>query len=129
MAHGNFVIDKGYTAAAAITKYRAVKFSAAEVVTPATAITDRPAGWAQFGVTAGEITRGKGSSVRVQGITEAEAAGAIGIGVQCQLEADGRVSAIVGASGKRLVGVCTGHPSVNAGDRIAMRIDHGLGVA
>jgi hypothetical protein len=33
-ATGNFVLDKGYRAAGAITKFRAVKFSANETVTP-----------------------------------------------------------------------------------------------
>jgi hypothetical protein len=122
MAYGNFDLDKGYNAAAAITKFRAVKFSAAETVTPVTAIADRPIGWAQFTVTTADLARGKGASVRVDGITEAEAAGAIAVGVQCQLETDGRVSAAVGASGKRLVGMCVGHAAVNAGDRIAMEL-------
>lgn len=122
MAYGNFVLDKGYAAAAALTKFRAVKFSASETVTPVTAITDRIVGFAQFSVSAAEILKGKGSLVRVDGITEAEAAGAITLGAQVQLENDGRVSALVGASGKRIVGVCVGHPATNAGDRIALRM-------
>lgn len=129
MAWGNFILDKGYDAAAAITKFRGVKFSADQTVTPVTAITDNPIGWAQFGVTAAEILRGKGASVRTNGITEAEATGAIAIGVMCQLEADGRVSALVGASGKRIVGQCVGAPSANAGDRIAMLLEHGSALA
>jgi hypothetical protein len=131
MAHGNFVLDKGYRVAAGqvISKYRAVKFSAAEIVTPCTAITDRPAGWAQFGVTAAELLKGKGASVRVLGVTEAEAAGAIAVGAEVQLESDGRVSSVVGASGKRLVGTCVGHAAGAAGDRISLRINHNLGVA
>jgi hypothetical protein len=36
-ATGNFLLDKGYDAAAALTIYRAVKFSAEETVTPVTA--------------------------------------------------------------------------------------------
>lgn len=129
MATGNYILDKGYNAAAAITKFYAVKYSAAETVTPVTANTDRIAGFAQFGVTAPEIAKGKGASVRVEGITEAVATGAIAIGVQVQLEADGRVSAAVGASGKRIVGVCVGHPATNANDRITLRIDNNGGVA
>jgi len=123
MAHGNFVLDKGYNAAAAITKYRAVKYSAAETVTPVTGIADVVAGWAQFAVSAAEILKGKGCSTRVMGVTEAEAAGAIAIGARCQLEADGRVSAVVAASGKRIVGTCVGHAAGAAGERIAMRLD------
>lgn len=126
MATGNVILDKGYRVAAGqtLTKFRAVKFSAAETVTPITAITDRPAGWAQFGVTAAELLKGKGASVRVApgSRTEAEAAGAIAVGAQCQLESDGRVSALVGASGKRVVGRCVGHPATNAGDRITLEL-------
>lgn len=129
MATGNFILDKGYKVAAAITKFRAVKFSAAETVTPVTAIADRIAGFAQYSVSAPEITKGKGASVRVEGITEAEAVGAIAVGAQVTLETDGRVSNLVAASGKRIVGTCVGHPATNAGDRITLRIEHGLGLA
>ena len=41
MATGNYILDKGYNAAAAITKFRAVKYSAAETVTPVTGIADK----------------------------------------------------------------------------------------
>jgi hypothetical protein len=129
MAWGNFLLDIGHDAAAAVGKFKVVKYSAAETVTPVTAITDIMAGVAQFDVTAGDITRGKGSSDRVMGVSEVVATGAIAVGVYCQLEADGRVSAMVGASGKRIVGVCVGSPSTNANDRIAMLICHGLGLA
>lgn len=124
MAYGNFILDKGYrlAAAATVTKFRAVKFSAAETVTPVTAITDRPIGFVQFSVTAAELLKGKGCTVRLAGITEAEATGAIAVGTQVQLESDGRVSALVGASGKRILGRCVGHASTNAGDRIALQI-------
>lgn len=124
MAAGNFILDKGYRlqAATIVARFRAVKFSAAEEVTVVTAITDRPAGFVQFGITAAELLRGKGATVRMAGFTEAEAAGAIAVGAVCQLEADGRVSALVGASGKRIVGRCVGHAATNAGDRITMQI-------
>jgi len=129
MAYGNFVLDKGYRAAAAITKFRAVKFSAAETVTPVTANTDQIAGFAQFTVATAEIARGKGCLTRTMGITEAEATGAIAVGNQVQMESDGRVSAAVGASGKRIVGRCVGHASTNAGDRIALHLTLNGGVA
>jgi hypothetical protein len=129
MAYGNFLLDKGYRAAAAMTKFYAVKFSAAETVTPVTANTDLIAGFVQFGVTSNEITRGKGASVRTDGISEAVATGAITVGQQVQLESDGRVSALVGSSGKRIVGRCVGHASTNAGDRIALRVTINGGVA
>jgi len=130
MATGNFVLDKGYDVAAAVTKFRFVKYSAAEQVTPVTAITDNPAGVAQFGVSSSELSgRNKGTDVRLMGISEVEASGAIAVGAMCQLENDGRVSALVAASGKRIVGQCVGHPSTNAGDRISMFIIKGGALA
>lgn len=121
MAYGNFVLDKGYNAAAAITKFRAVKFSAAETVTPVTAITDSIAGFAQFSVSASEITRGKGVTCRQAGITEAEAASAIAVGAICSINTSGQVK--TAATGERVVGRCVGHAATNAGDRIALEID------
>lgn len=122
-ATGNFILDKGYRAAAALTKFRAVKFSAAETVTPVTAIGDMIAGFAQFSVTSGEITKGKGASVRLQGITEAEASAAIAVGALCELVSDGRVRTATASSGARVVGRCVGAPSTNAGDRISLEVD------
>jgi hypothetical protein len=125
MATGNFILDKGYRVAAGqtATKFRACKFSAAETVTPVTGIADRIAGFHQYSVSAAELLKGKGASVRRQGITEAEAAGAIAVGAQVTLEADGRVSNAVVASGKRIVGTCVGHPAAAAGDRISLEVD------
>ena len=120
MATGNFVLTKGYRAGAAITKFRAVKFSAAETVSPVSAITDRIAGIAQFSVTAPEILLGKGATVAVEGQTEAEASGAIALGAAVSIAADGRVK--TAATGERIVGHCAGHPSTNAGDRITLNL-------
>lgn len=132
MATGNFLLDKGYNLAAGqtATKFRALKYSGtAEEVTPITAITDDIAGIAQNGVTAAELLQGKGVSVRLLGISEAEASVAIAVGARVTLEADGRVSNLVGASGKRIIGRCVGHAAGVAGDRISLLIVHGLGVA
>jgi len=123
MATGNFVLTKGYKAAAAITKFRAVKFSAAETVTPVTAIGDMIAGFAQFSVTAPEIAKGKGATVAQMGITEAEASAAIPIGSLCELIADGRVRVATASSAARIVGRCVGHPALAAGDRISLEIE------
>ena len=122
MASGNFVLDKGYRVAAGqtLTKFRAVKFSAAETVTPVTAITDRIAGFAQFSVSAAELLKGKGATVRVDGQTEAEASGAIALGASVSIAADGRVK--TAATGERIVGHCAGHPATNAGDRITLHL-------
>lgn len=129
MAWGNFILDSGFDGNGAITKFRVVKLTAAEQVGSATAITDVAIGVSQFGLTAAEILRGKGVSVRLMGVTEVEASAAIAVGQQCTLETTGRVSPLVGASGKRIVGICVGHPSTNAGDRIAMLFLPGLGLA
>lgn len=117
--YGNFVLDKGYDAAAAISIYRAVKFSAEETVTPVTAITDQPAGIAQFAVTAPEIAKGKGASVREMGISEMEASAAVAVGALVTIAADGRGK--TGAAGERIVGVCV-KGVANAGERMAVRL-------
>jgi len=120
MATGNFVLDKGYRAAGALTKFRAVKFSAAETVTPCTAITDQIAGIVQFGVTAGELAKGKGALVRTMGQSEMEAAAAITVGAAVCINASGQ--ATVATTGARVVGTCVGHPAATAGDRITVRL-------
>jgi hypothetical protein len=129
MAWGQYVLDKGYNPAAAVTKFRAVKFSANHTVTPVTGITDVIAGWVQYGVATAEVAKGKDVSVRMLGVTEAEASGAIAVGNYCQLENDGRVKVLTGSSGALIVGKCVGVPSTNAGDRIAMLIIHTNAVA
>lgn len=129
MAWGNFVLDKGYDTATALTKFRFCKGSAAETVTACTAITDVPVGVPQFTVSAAEILKGKGASVRLLGVSEVEAAGVIAVWDMVQLESDGRVSAVVGSSGKRIVGRCVGAAAGGAGDRVAVLLIHGLGLA
>ena len=121
MAHGNFVLDKGYRAGSApITKFRAVKFSAAETVVPVSAITDQIAGFAQYSISASEQARGKGCSTRVMGVTEAEATGPVVVGAAVTIAADGRVK--TAATGERVVGRCVGFAATNAGDRIALNL-------
>ncbi len=119
MATGNYVLDKGYDAAAAIVKFRGVKFSAEETVTPVTAATDVIAGVAQIGATAGEITRGKGVSVRVMGASEWECSAAIVAGAMVSMAADGRCK--TAATGERVVGMCV-EPTANAGERARVQI-------
>jgi hypothetical protein len=100
----NYLQDKGYDAAAAITAFRAVKFSAVETVTPVTAITDSVAGVAQVGVTAGEILKGKGASIAVEGDTVMEAGGAIVAGARVCIDSSGR--AVTLTAGNRIIGRC-----------------------
>ena len=124
MATGNYIQDKGYNAAAAITKFRAVKFSAGETVTPVTAATDAIAGVAQVGVSAGEIVRGKGVSVRRMGATEWECSAAIAIGALVAMAADGRCK--TAATGERVVGICD-EATLNAAERARVTMISGVG--
>ena len=105
MATSNDVMTKGYNAAAALTKYRAVKFSAAETVTPVTAAADVVCGIAQNTLTTNDITvRGTGAQVRVMGASLVEAAAAITIGVLVSINASGQAKAA--ATGERVIGMC-----------------------
>lgn len=124
MATGNYIQDKGYNAAAAITKFRAVKFSAEETVTPVTAATDVIAGVAQVAVSAAEILKGKGVQVRRMGATEWECSAAINIGAMVAMAADGRCK--TAAAGERVVGVCD-EPTLNAGERARVTMISGPG--
>jgi len=119
MATGNYVMDKGYNVAAAITKFRGVKFSAEETVTPVTAATDQIAGVTQVSVSAGEITKGKGASVRVMGATEWECSAAIAVGALVAMATDGRCK--TAAAGERVVGMCV-EPTANANERARVQL-------
>lgn len=116
-ATGNFILDKGYDAAAALTKFRCVKFSAEETVTPVTTKTDVVAGIVQFGVSAAEIARGKGASVRTEGASEAEAGGLCTVGGLCGLLPDGRVHDAV--TGDRVIGTFR-QGAASAGNRCSV---------
>lgn len=118
-AYGNFVLDKGYDAAAQITKYRAVKLTGEETVGPVTAITDQVIGIAQFDVLTAEIAKGKGASVREAGISEMECSAAIAVGALVTIAADGRAK--TAANGERIVGQCL-KGTANAGERAAVRL-------
>ncbi len=104
MPTGNHLLDKGYDAAAAITKFRAVKFSAGETVTPVTASTDVPVGIAQVDVSAAELAKGKGVSVRGYGASEMEANEAIAVGQLVAMHTNG--TAKVAVATNRVIGVC-----------------------
>lgn len=118
---GNFVLDKGMNAAGAITKFRAVKLTADEVVGPIAALGDMVIGVAQFGVTAGEILKGKGCSFRCMGVTEMEADGVIAVGAPVGITTDGRASATI-AAGTRRIGVCV-KASAGAGARCSVLLN------
>ena len=102
-AFGNFVLDKGFKAAAAITKFRAVKGTGVDgEVTPIAATTDLALGVAQYSVSAGEITKQKLASVRMAGISEMECGGTINQGTLVTLTATGTI--VAGATGTRVIG-------------------------
>ncbi|HEY7418033.1 MAG TPA: DUF2190 family protein [Ktedonobacteraceae bacterium] len=126
MAWGNFVLDKGMDAGGAISKCRAVKLSAQETVVQVTASTDIALGIEQFGVSAADIARGKGSSVRWIGVSEWEAGAAVGIGVEVMCDTSGRCIPATG-TGNRVKGVCVSDAAVNAGDRCTVLLYIGGG--
>lgn len=104
MPTANYIQDKGYDAAVALVKYRAVKFSAVETVTPVTGTTDLVVGVAQFDVSAAEILKGKGASVRRAGASVMEASEALAVGDPVSVSANGR--AALASSGERQIGIC-----------------------
>jgi hypothetical protein len=98
------VQSKGFIAAAAITKARAVKLTAnPEEVTPVTAVTDPVIGIAVFDVSAGEITKGKGCSAVVMGQAVMEASAAIDEGQLIAPSANGRAQVAVATN--RVIGI------------------------
>ena len=119
MADSNFVLSRGYDAAAAITKFRAVKLTTAEnTVTPVTSAADVVAGIAEFDCTAADILKGKGVNVIHAGIAQVEASAAIVVGALVGIASDGRAAA--SGAGVRTIGLCVGNPAGGAGERISV---------
>lgn len=119
-AVGNFLLDKGYDAEAVMTKFRAVKAgAAAEGVTPVTVAGEDGMGVTQFGVTAAELAKGKGGSIRVHGISEWEAGGVIAREADVTVDNVGRC--VVAAAGNRVWGKAKQAAS-GAGVRISVDI-------
>jgi hypothetical protein len=125
-AYGNFVLDKGFKAAAAITKFRAVKGTGNDgEVTPVTAVTDVVIGVAQYSVSAGEITKQKLASIRMAGITEMECAGTIQQGALVCINASGQ--AVTATTGNRVIGVAQADGA--SGTRIPVAITLGAALS
>lgn len=119
-SYGNFIIDKGYDAEAAITKYRAVKKGAtAEGVIQCAVLGERGRGVSQFDVAAADLTRGKGVSVREEGITEWEAGAAIASEALVTVDAQGRC--VTAATGQAVWGEARQAAS-GAGVRISVHL-------
>lgn len=115
---GNFVLDKGFDAAAAITKYRAVKLVAtngSEAVTPVVASNDLTLGVAQFGATDAERAKGKGASVRIIGVTLMDITAAVTRGQEVMAWTDGSAR-VAATAGNRVIGIALDGGA--SGDRI-----------
>lgn len=122
MADSNFVLSRGYDAAAAIVKFRAVKFTTAEsTVTPVTASTDVVAGISEYDCTAAEILKGKGVNVIHIGIATMETSAAITVGQLIMAHTDG--TAKVATATNRVIGVCCGNPAAGTGERISVLLN------
>lgn len=118
----NFVLDKGFDAGGAITRYRAVKLSAEGTVIQVTASTDATVGVAQEAVSAGEQARGKGVPVAVEGITIMEAGGAITLGSEVMADTSGRAVTAATAT-NRVIGRCIGSAPTGAGQHCVVQLD------
>lgn len=113
MAEGhNQILDLGYDAAAALTKYTAVKMSDSMTVTPCTAEGDVWIGVTMFGVTAAEILQGKGASVRHMGVALiVVGTGGVTFGTIGVMDAAGKV--VASNTGARPLGLVLATAAVN----------------
>lgn len=117
--YGNFILDKGYDADAAIAKYTAVKVGAEdESVAPVSSQGETGLGIAQYGVTADEIDKGKGASVRLEGISIWVAGASITRGQKVTCQADGQCEPA--SSGDHVWGIA--QQDGEAGDQIAVAL-------
>lgn len=108
-ATGNFMLDKGYDVKEPVEQYKFCMVDE-EGVFPVTSDSDMPLGVPQFHVTESEMARGKGASVRLQGISELYVGSdandpAPGLTAYLSSDNDGSVT---DASGGTVVGVFQG---------------------
>ena len=130
-AFGNYLLDKGYDVLNPISQFKFVKFSGTDSdsgpqVTAIVANTDVPCGVAQFHVTDTELSKGKGASVRTDGISECYVASTSGSGHAGQtayLYADGSCGDNTVAGGT-IVGIF--RSDFNAGGRAAVEVSSTL---
>jgi hypothetical protein len=124
MAEGGIdILSLGFDAAAALTKFAAVKMSSADAVTPVTAEGDVVLGISQFGVTSAEILQGKGASVRVTGVSLVKV-GTGGVSFGNIVVSDGAGLAVASNSGARPLGICLA--TGVAGDYVPVLLTPGL---
>jgi hypothetical protein len=119
-AYGNFGMDKGYDADSEILKFRAVTFGAdEESVAPVTQAGSNGVGVSQFDCLTAEIAKGKGVSVREDGITEWELGGTVTRGDRVTVDNAGLC--VVASGYDFFWGVA--RQSGIAGDRIAVNLE------
>jgi hypothetical protein len=125
MAGPNYVLDKGFLAGGAITKYHVVKLASPETVTAATAIADDILGVCQEEVTSGDATNGRIVDIRLAGISRCIAGtGGVTAGKQVMVLAGGtgRVTDAVGATA-RVLGIAL--QTATVGTHVDVLLTHG----
>lgn len=126
----NFVLDKGFQAQTAITKFSVVKHGTADqTCTAVTGVNDAPLGVAMEDASAGDVTKGRIIDVRLMGIARCIAAAAITRGTRVRTNASGQVAALSGAAGTvdNVVGI-TMFSSAATGDHIDVLLTPGVTV-
>lgn len=125
MAEGAIdVLSIGFDAGAAVAKYQAVKFGATvEAVIQVAAEGDLWIGVAQFAVAAGEITKGKGVTVRVAGLS-LMVVGTGGVTFGTLGVSDGAGKVVASNSGARPLGIV--YATGVAGDWVPVWLTPGL---
>lgn len=104
MAGPDYVLDKGFTAASALTQFTFVKFSADEAVTAQTGAADRVLGVTQQAVVAADVNK-QAVDVRLLGISKVKVGtGGVTRGFTVDTDASGQVVAAA-ASPARSVGI------------------------
>jgi hypothetical protein len=108
MPGANFVLDKGYQAAAATTKFFCVKFgSGDQLMTPVTGTNDAVLGICLETVSAQDATDGRVVDIRIMGIATCIAQAAIARGAKVRAHSTGKVTPVAGTAGlvENIVGI------------------------
>jgi len=109
---GNPILDLPYTPAAAITRFQLVKLSAANTVTPCTALGELAWGVAQESVSTADVTNGRVVNVRLMGRARVIAGAALGAGVPVRTDATGKVVALAATTANQK---CVGFTECTSG--------------
>lgn len=121
MAGPDYVLDKGFTAASALTQFTFVRQSADEAVTAVTATTDRVIGVVQQPVVAADVNK-QAVDVRVLGASKVKVGtGGVTRSNDVMIDASGQAVA-PGAAGTRSVGIAL--QTGVAGDLVDVLIIH-----